>query len=387
VKAIGLFIVLAAAANAYDTGPWLQDLNQAEQALATKYANLEWAVFEHETNLTALFAETKAQIEAASDASEARAALDRLARKLGDGHVRFRWRAQADATETPAADCSALGYDARMFGMPVAALAPGYLPLPSSAAAEFPAGTVAVGGHKLGVIKIGIFTPQGIPELCTAALAASQIPPGASCDDACADRIEAWASDRMTADLAKQLRALKAAGAELLLVDVANNGGGTEWAEAAARMVTAIPLKSERVGFVRGPHWAGAFAKKAAELRATAEKAAEEFTAVLQDNHAAIVMGIQPDVLVGLASQDGPHRQGLKVAARLPAAVARALALQSSRSSPKTHSRPDVYGHISRASSTMSCSFFNWASEAMSLPCSVLAKPHCGESASCSSGA
>ena len=86
--------------------------------------------------------------------------------------------------------------------------------------------------------------------------------------------------------------------------------------------------------------------------------AAEEFTAVLQDNHAAVVMGaptagagcghtdggtptklknsggilelphcarfradgsnevmgIQPDVLVGLRATDGPHRQGLRVA-------------------------------------------------------------------------
>ena len=459
--------VVTASGTAFDAKPWLDDLNQAQEALATKYANLEWVVFERELNLTAIFAETKQRIETASSASEARAAFDRLARKLGDGHVQFQWRTQHDASQPPTADCAALGYDARMFGAPVAALAPGYVPLPSVVAAEFPAGTLEVGHHKVGVIKIGIFTPQGVPALCTAALTALRIPPDEPCDEACSDRIEAWASDRMTADLANQLRALKAVGSEVILVDLADNGGGTEWAEAAARMVTAVHLKSESMGFVRGAHWSSALVKKEGELRTAAEKAneqdraylltladetvalrqeaqtpcdssalwhgerptcrwlvdglfatgllesdsarlhgkswasfvftpakfnfpeavwggplivlvngytgsaAEQFTAVLQDNHAAVVMGaptagagcghteggtpttltnsgavlavpdcarfradgsnevmgIQPDVLVGLRLADGPHRQGLRVAASLPEAVERALRL------------------------------------------------------------
>jgi hypothetical protein len=37
------------------------------------------------------------------------------------------------------------------------------------------------------------------------------------------------------------------------------------------------------------------------------------------------VMGIQPDVLVGLRTTDGPHRQGVRVAEKLPEAVARAI--------------------------------------------------------------
>lgn len=460
-------LVVTASGTAFDAKPWLDDLNQTQEVLATKYANLEWAVFERELNLTAIFAETKQRIEAASNASEARAAFDRLARKLDDGHVEFQWRTQHDAALPSTADCAALGYDARMFGAPVAALAPGYVPLPSVVAAEFPAGTLKVGAHKVGVIKIGIFTPQGVPALCTAALTALRIPPDAPCDEACSDRIEAWASDQMTSDLANQLRALKAAGSEIVLVDLADNGGGTEWAEAAARMVTAVHLKSERVGFVRGAHWSSALVKKEGELRTAAEKAneqdraylltladetvalrreaetpcdssalwhgehltcrrlvgglfatgllesdsarmhgkswasfvftpakfnfpeavwggplivlvngytgsaAEEFAAVLQDNHAAVVMGaptagagcghtdggtpttltnsgavlavpdcarfradgsneamgIQPDVLVGLRSADGHHRQGLRMAASLPEAVERALRL------------------------------------------------------------
>jgi hypothetical protein len=443
-------------------------LEQTRAALAAKYANLEWLALERETDLTALFADTKTRISNASNAVDARNAFDRLARKLGDGHVRFRWPGPEDATKTSNGVCTALEYDAQMQGAPVAALMPGFEPLATATPNPFPAGTIQRAGHRIGVLKIGIFTPQGIPELCAAALLALHIPIDAPCDDACADRIQSWGADRMTSDLIAVLGAIKAAGADVLLVDVADNGGGTEWAEAAARMMTGVRLKSERVGFVRGEHWAQAFARQEADLRAAAKNAqgqdrkllleladetsarlreartpcdsaplwhretpacrwlgdgfyasglldsadpqflknkpwagmlfnpanypyrealwrgplivlvnggtgsaAEQFTAVLQDNRAAIVMGaptagadcghtdggtpttlknsggilelpdcarfrrdgsnevmgIQPDVLVGLREQDGPHRRGLRVAEKLSEAVRRALAL------------------------------------------------------------
>ncbi|HEY4446393.1 MAG TPA: S41 family peptidase [Steroidobacteraceae bacterium] len=450
----------------FDPKPWQEDLEQAREAFATKYANLEWLVLEREIDLPSLFVDAKARIESASSPADAQAAFDRLARKFGDGHVRFRWPRGHPARTLGKANCASLGYDARMQGSQTAALMPGYTPLTNAPANEFPAGTIQVENHKVGVVKIRIFTPQGLPELCSAALQDLQIAADTPCDEICSDRIMTWGSARMTRDLDAQLRAIKATGAEILLVDIADNGGGTEWAEAAARMVTDVKLKSERIGFVRGAHWAKAFAEKEAELRAAARdakgedrvllkgladevsarrreaetpcdstplwhgekppcrwlgdafyasgllasgefswpmdkswaslvyqpakyhyeeavwagplivlvdggtgSAAEQFAAVLQDNRAAVVMGaptggagcghtdggtpttlknsggilempdcarfradgsnevmgIQPDVLVGLRSTDGPHRQGVRVAAKLSEAVRRAL--------------------------------------------------------------
>ena len=458
----------------FKAGPWLEDLKQAEQAFAEKYANLDWALREREVDWVALFDETRRRVEGASDVSQARAAFERLTRKLGDGHVVFRWPAGKQHARLPAAPCESLGYDARMLAAPVAALIPGYVPMKDGGPAEFPSGTVRVGHHTVGVIRIGIFAPQGVPALCAAALEALQIPPDTPCDDACADRVEAWAADRMTADLAYRLREVQAAGAEVLLLDLAENGGGTEWAEAAARMVTAIELKSENIGFVRGSHWSKALLDKLDELRVATEvaspedrpyllalaerveglrreadtacdskeilqprsascpwlvsglfatgllaaesteirgkswepsvfrpakfrypkgvwngplavlvdgntaSAAEEFTAVLQDNKAAVVigaptagagcghtnggtpttlshsrgvlelpdcarfrvdgtnevMGIQPDVLIGLRAADGPHRKGRRVEAGLAAVVEQAFQLHRAAAVP-----------------------------------------------------
>ncbi len=268
------------AAPPFDPKPWLEDLDQARDAFATKYANLEWAAFEREADLSTLFADTRTRVENASNIADARDAFDGLARRLGDGHVRFRWPIPRP-TRVPSATCTDLGYDPRMLGAPLAALGPGFVPLASAPAAEFPAGMIQVGEHKIGVVKIGLFSARGYPHLCTAALAALGVVPGSPCDQTCSDRIDEWALARMTNDLMAQLRAIKASGADVLLVDIAGNGGGTEWAEAAARMVTGVRLRSSRVGFVRGSHWADAFAKKESQLRTAARNASREDRAAL----------------------------------------------------------------------------------------------------------
>jgi hypothetical protein len=448
----------------FDPKPWLEDLDQAREAVATKYANLEWLVLEREVDVSALFADTRHRVEAAANATDARAAFDRLARRFGDGHVQFRWSADEPKSQSVGADCAALGYNERMQGLPTAALMPGYSPV-EALGNEFPAGLIHRAQHTIGVLKIGVFTPQGYPALCASAKAALQINSEPACDEACADRIEQWASNRMSADLLTQLRNLKAAGADVLVIDLIDNGGGTEWAEAAARMVTGIRLRSERIGFVRGSHWTSAFDKQESKLREAAENtsaedktwllsladelqqrrreaatpcsssplwqgqrlscswlgtgfyatglldsaqanrlrakpwarlvftplqyeyeeaawrgplivlvnggtgsAAEQFAAELQDNHAAIVMGaptagagcghtdggtptklnnsgavlelpdcarlrkdgsnevmgIEPDVLVGLRNEDGPHRRAIRISRKLSEAVNRA---------------------------------------------------------------
>jgi hypothetical protein len=450
---------------AFDPRPWLEDLQQVREALLTKYANLEWVVIEREVNLESLFASTTSRLEAATSDAEARAAISALTKELGDAHVGIRWNKRA-ASETPHADCAQLGYSDETRSGGVGRYIPGFSPINDSSAKEFPAGVIPIQGHRVGVLGIGIFTPDGVPELCSEALSALHLAPDSLCDDACSDTVGAWVSARMTRDLAEQLRALSRAKAEVLLVDITGNGGGTQWAEAAARMMTPLRLKSERMGFVRGPHWAKHFAETVASLREDARlansadkamlneladtalgyqkeaetpcdgeplwqgkspscswlgkgffasgvidsadpkalqgrswaadvfspsqypyeegiwrrplivlvdggtgSAAEQFAAVLQDNHAAVilgaptvgagcghtnggtpttlknsggvlilpdcariradgqneVMGVQPDILVGLRDSDGPHRKGTRVLEQLQPAVIRAI--------------------------------------------------------------
>jgi hypothetical protein len=274
----------AAAAPAFDPQPWCSDLEQTREVLLTKYANIEWAVEQREMNFPALFADIHARLERAQNEADARAAFDRLARKIGDEHLAFVWPNEPAVAGVGEPDrCASLGYDSRTRGPLLAADAPGYQPLVTPQSDEFPAGLLVVPGTKIGIIKIGVFMPQGYPHLCRAALAALAVPADKPCDDACRDRVDNWVADRQTFDLAAQLRALENAGASALVVDIAGNGGGTEWSEAVARMLTPIRLRSEELRFVRGEHWAKRFSEDEQSLRQFESNAVREDRKLLHD--------------------------------------------------------------------------------------------------------
>ncbi|UZK65718.1 S41 family peptidase [Sphingomonas sp. M1-B02] len=239
---------------AWDPTPWIEDLAQVREAIDQKYANLEWLTQEREVPLDKGFAQIEAAVKRAGSDAAARAAFDRLVERIGDGHVRLRWK--APASTAPAASgglCARLGYNGRQVRAGTAATLPGYRAIDSG---PFAAGLVASGGTRIGVVRIGVFDPHGYPVLCEAAAAAEALAPDAPCDEVCADRIVTHAYAAMTRGLATTLARLKAEGAETLLVDIADNGGGSEWTETAARMLSARTLTSASTAFVRGPHWA-----------------------------------------------------------------------------------------------------------------------------------
>lgn len=255
----------AAAQEAWDAKPWLADLAQMRAALDAKYANLEWLRTERELDLDALFVRAAAAIEGAGGDAQAKAVFDRVVQRIADGHVGLSWPrprpAPAATTAAPApqppataeAFCRALGYNA---GQASAGLGPalaGYTPVES--AQLLPAGIVTAGGVRAGILRIGVFQPHGYPALCTEAVSALPVPLDRPCDEACENAIVTFAYRRLGAALEDRLARLRAAGAEVLIVDITDNGGGSEWTEAAARMVAARPLTSARMGFVRGPHW------------------------------------------------------------------------------------------------------------------------------------
>jgi hypothetical protein len=262
----------------FDSRPWLEDLAQARTAFTEKYADLEWEVFEHGIDLSAVFAETRNRIEQARSSDDVKSAFDDLARRFGDRHTRFDWPlpGPAESAIRSGFTCERLGYNDQMHGEPLASLIHGYVPLPSSSTAEFPAGTISVHHHLVGVIKIPVFMAQGFPALCEAAISALGIRQTNDCSSECKNKIQSWAQVQMTRDLESTLNLLKSSGAEFLLVDLAGNGGGNNWVDAAVRMVTAKRLRSTPMYFIKGQHWANQLSKKESELRRAAETASAE---------------------------------------------------------------------------------------------------------------
>jgi len=265
-----------AAAPVYDSTPWLDDLGQMREAFSAKYANFEWAVFEREADLPGLFSDTEKRIKSAGSDADARAAFDRLVRRLGDGHVELHWPKGSGGEHIGAVPDPCGHYDMARRAKPLVSLAQGYVPLDTPQSSIFPIGTITIGKHRVGVLKIAAFDPYATPAYCRSALAALSIPLDKPCDDSCEDRIGDWAEARMNEGFIAQVEALKRSKIDTLLVDIADNGGGTNWAEAVARMLTPIRLRSGRMDFVRGEHWVKKLSDLETSLRAAAKDASSQ---------------------------------------------------------------------------------------------------------------
>ena len=260
--------------------PWIDDLHQIRRTLETKYANLDWLTSVRQVSLDALFDDAQSRIAAASDDAQARSVFERLLRKIDDGHVALDWPSghispteKASSPTTPSIPdfCHALGYAGKPGSVDVVTGLPSYRRLDNDP--TLPIGLATVAGIRVGLIRIEVFMPRFTPSLCIDAVQELKISPAATCSDSCQDAIEQSAYARMTAILEEHLRRLQAEGASVLLVDITNNGGGSEWAEAVARILSRKQLVSESMEFVRGAHWAKHWESVARELQ-NAEKTA-----------------------------------------------------------------------------------------------------------------
>jgi len=246
----------AFAAQAFDAAAWREDFAQARSELARAYANLDWVVSDRKVDLKALVARTEAELGRATSDKEAAQALKQFLDAFGDGHVRMLPPARAaavvaQADSAPAtASCRDLGFRARPDKPLDFAAAEQFEPLANDDAALLPAGVLKAGGRKLGVIRIGLFSEHNFPALCERELAKA-----AGCDRACQQRLFTRAGKELTRVLARQVTALKARNIDALVIDITGNGGGTNWAEAAARVVTGPGLLAPRVAFIKHPHW------------------------------------------------------------------------------------------------------------------------------------
>jgi hypothetical protein len=246
-------------------------------------------------DLPAAYARAEAGLAKAGGDAEARRLMSAFLNGFGDGHLRVEWPAAqaigATAPATPSAParpadvdalCSELGFsswgeDSRA----VARRLPGYQPLPDTPGASyFPAGTIRRNGRTIGVLRIHLFMPQARPDLCREMLAAAPEPKG-PCDVFCRNRLMARIEARYSDALAQQLDALNKAGADVLLLDLAANGGGSDWVGAAARMLSPKPLRAQPLGLIRHPDFARRLEDQAEQLKTYAGAAAGEERALL----------------------------------------------------------------------------------------------------------
>jgi hypothetical protein len=251
-----------------DRTAWRQELIRLETHLASAYANFQWTVETDSLDLVALHRAADSSLAAASNRRAARRAFRELVGAFEDGHlgvdppdhpiVRLAERAfrgsgaPIEARASASSACRRLGFSggSHGFGLAFDDL-PGYVPVAEGA---FRAGVVRGSGGDVGVVRIASFREQNYGAACEEAWNARAAVSADPCDDACADALYEDVSRRLVASFARTLEQLERSGARTLLVDVTGNGGGSGLADALARELTAVPLRSAPVGLIRHPH-------------------------------------------------------------------------------------------------------------------------------------
>jgi Peptidase family S41 len=265
IAALAATSSLVCAQEPFDRGKWIADFEQLKTALTANYPNLEWAA-ERGVDLPALERRARDQIAAAAEIAGARTALERFIRAFGDGHMSLTWAAPGPP---PGVDdtrplCARLGYRAEPDTRAIARGVPGYRAL-TAPDAYIGAGLLDAGGRKLGVLRIPLFLADA--SMCAAALRELGLDADAECSVQCRDDIERRSEALLVAAFADGIAKLVAAKPDVLLVDVAGNGGGNDSAIVAARMLAAPPLPTPRMSFVRGPERAADLAEDLQRLR------------------------------------------------------------------------------------------------------------------------
>lgn len=263
---LSLLIFSMTEAGAQANEKWMQDYEAMKRYMAEAYANLEWA--RGKIDLVALDRKTREDLQKATTDAEARKVLDSFLATFRDGHLSLREVKNENAAATgekpsfapdAAADkvCGALGYRIRLpkFSLPFDK-APNFR-LVSTNKDYFPAGILTLEtGKTFGVLNIALFMPEGFFGNCVESWNEYRAKLNTPCEGDCLSKFRTATANRLSAKLTEQIRILQAQKPNYLIVDIGSNGGGTDWVEAAARIISPKPLSRMKRGFIRHPHWA-----------------------------------------------------------------------------------------------------------------------------------
>jgi hypothetical protein len=179
-------------------------------------------------------------------------------------------RAEEDALawSSSAADaCRSLGFERGSFAFTY--------PLPAGAervdlgGGEFPAAVVTTpAGARVGLIRIASFRDQVFLDACMATW--DRLRPrqrAARCERACREELAYHAVRQEIGDrLAAVIAALAARGVAALAIDITGNGGGNNWVEDVARMLSEREPGCGKRAVIRHRHWSRRYGEELGEL-------------------------------------------------------------------------------------------------------------------------
>jgi hypothetical protein len=252
-----------------DPSLWLQDFDILKHEMARGYANLEWSAAHQGLDLARLSRETEQRLSATSSRGKARRIVEEFLESFADPHLRAEPAEPPTAREGgngswtgPPATASAkealrsFGYGKGDydFGLRVDTL-PGFEPITADGD-PFPAGLLALeDGRKIGALRIRYFGEDRYYDDAAETWDAFRGGIEGTCGSGCWWRFTLAVRSRLLSRLQSQLEELQKAGIDALLVDITGNGGGSEWCEDVARLLTPKRLRLTQGQFIKHAHW------------------------------------------------------------------------------------------------------------------------------------
>jgi len=165
--------------------------------------------------------------------------------------------------------CAAMGGDApsQPFGFPVSNHP--QLHVMQDAHNAFAAGQVHLkDGRVLGWLRVPLFDHQAYPLACAEEWDRRRAGQAGVCDGTCQDAFFDALGERLVRDAAARMREFDRAQVSAVVIDVTDNGGGTDWVMDVARAAAPGPLGCPRATGIRHPHWEEHLRTEARELDA-----------------------------------------------------------------------------------------------------------------------
>jgi hypothetical protein len=110
-------------------------------------------------------------------------------------------------------------------------------------------------GGTLGWLHIPSFSHEAYPRVCAEEWDRQREARTGGCGDACQDEFTTALSDRFAHDAVERLQQLARAHVSAIVVDIADNGGGTDWVRDVARAISPVSLLCPAVTGIRHRHW------------------------------------------------------------------------------------------------------------------------------------
>ena len=243
---------------------WLQDYEFIKLSLIEGYSNLDWIKKEGEIDIVSLDKKTKEALSKASSKNEVKTILDNFLSAFNDGHLELFQNNNYLITEntekfnskTTAKDlCSYIGnsnVSTKEFSLPFEKLTS--FKLISKNSDPFTIGLFKLeNGKQFAVLRISIFSPDFYTQSCEEIWEIYRNSISDTCGDNCLNNFSIKLANSLLEKLNQQLEILQKNKFEALIVDIGDNGGGTNWVDAIARTLTSKPLYASKFALVKHP--------------------------------------------------------------------------------------------------------------------------------------